>query len=329
MIAFEKLGCDEAVERAFKKSAKALKKQGLVCELGRVISLDRGFPLVRTASCACRAELATTIKKSADSIVAVGDWVALAQPKGHEKAIIAQVLDRAVEIARVKRVGRENQVRKQVLAANADRVFICQSLTGAGVDWRLLIRQMAAVAGCGATPYFVFTKRDLVDSAAVEETIARAARIAPDVISVAIATDNADDVELVRAWCAPSTTGLLLGESGVGKSSLVNMLVGEELVDVGEVRSSDDKGRHTTVARRIIEIPGGGLLIDAPGLRTLQIIDLERSLRRAFPDIVDAALGCRFRDCTHTDEPGCVVREEIAEERLEAYRYLVESDWRR
>ena len=329
MIPFQKLGCTPEVERAFAKAQRKLGKGGRSFELGRVVSLDRGYPLVRTERGQQRAELAATIKKSDDGIVAVGDWVALGEPAGHEKAIIAAVLPRAVELARVKRVGRERVPRRQVLAANVDTVFICQSLSGKGLELHLLVRQMAAVAGCGATPVFVFTKGDLVDDGQVQSWCAQARAVAPDVACVVCAADDAASVERVRALCAPGTTSMLLGESGVGKSSLVNALVGEGVLDVGEVRASDDKGRHTTVARRMVEVPGGGVIIDAPGLRTLQILDVERCLAAAFPDVLDAATRCRFRDCAHESEPGCAVREEVPAPRLEAYRYLLASDWRR
>lgn len=325
MIPFSELGCTSAVQGAFSHVQGTQAKKGRACVLGRVTSLDRGFPLVNTKDEELRAELSAEIKKREDSIVAVGDWVAVGQPEGHEKAIIVEILPRKTEVSRMKRVGRERVARRQVLAANVDRVLICQSLSGTGIDERLLVRQMAAVMGCGARAVFVFTKGDLVQDEKLEQMLGRVGRIAPDVPVEVVSALDEDAVERIRARCLPGTTSMLLGESGVGKSSLANALLGTEHFETGSVRSSDDKGRHTTVARRMVQIPGAGLLIDAPGLRTLQILDLDASLKASFPDIYDAALGCRFRDCTHTDEPGCAVRGTVAVERLDAFHYLAAS----
>lgn len=315
MIAFEDLGCTQTV-----LDWGASLDEELV--LGRVTSLDRGYPLVNTAQEELRAELATQIKKSDDSIVAVGDWVALRIPDGHEKAIIDAVMPREVEIARVKRVGREKQVRRQVLAANVDVVFLCQSLTGQGLDIRLAARQMTAACGCGAKPVFVLTKADAVDSKIKDDAVAELDSLAPDIDTLVIAAKDGAGVEQIREHIPHGACALLLGESGVGKSTLVNALLGDNRMQTSEVRDSDDRGRHTTVARRICKVPNAGLIIDAPGLRTLQIIDLEDALAATFADIYDLAQGCRFSDCSHTHEPGCAVSGNVGEQRLEAFRAL-------
>ena len=337
MIDFSKLGCDEAVRASFDAACASLAREGRTFELGRVVSLDRGFPLVRTRGGESRAELAASVKKSADGAVAVGDWVVLGVPESHEKAIVAGILPRRSELARVKRVGHRRAVRRQVLAANVDVVFICQSLTGDGVDERLLVRQMAAVMGSGTRAVFVLTKSDLVSADAAAWWMRRIAELAPDVPCVLASRSEAEartdawrKLDVARSpaadalceLCPAGTTGLLLGESGVGKSTLANELVGEGVLATGAVRATDDRGRHTTVARRMVDIPGAGVIIDAPGLRTLQIEDVERCLAAAFPDIADAATRCRFADCTHRSEPDCAVRAEIPRARLWAWRCL-------
>lgn len=315
IIPFADLACTDAIMKAFKKC----KMHGV---LGRVTSLDRGFPLVNTADAELRAELSTVIKKSEDSIVAVGDWVVLDHPKNHEKAIIQKILPRQTEIARIKRVGRENQIRRHVLAANVDKVFICQALGSNGFDERLAQRQIAAIYGCGAKPIFVFTKADRVSEDCICLQKEQLHEVFPELEIVVVSSKENKGIDDVRRLCAPNTTSLLLGESGVGKSSLVNGLFGTSERETGAVREADDKGRHTTVARRLLKIPDAGLMIDAPGLRTLQIIDLEASLRATFPDIYQWASHCKFSDCTHTHEPDCAVRIHISPARLKAYFYL-------
>jgi len=128
------------------------------------------------------------------------------------------------------------------------------------------------------------------------------------------------DYEVVRGMIPAGGTALLLGESGAGKSTLVNALLGAEVLGVGEVRGRDDQGRHTTVARRMLKVPGAGVLVDAPGLRSLPLLEEERGLARTFPEISQREPSCRFRDCTHGSEPGCAVRAGLEEGAVDAWR---------
>ncbi len=304
-----------------------------------VVSQDRSFPLVRAAAGAAgggatagagapfRTELSAELKKSDDSQVAVGDLVEVRVPAGHERAILERVLPRRTEIARVKRVGREGQVRRQVLAANVDVLFLVHSLTGGGLDMPLLIRQVCASCGAGCRPVLVLTKSDLVAGAGADSMTGSGAGAAAIAAAVAAAREIFPDLTCVSNKCLDDiaaliptgTCGMLLGESGVGKSTLVNALCGLNQA-TAEVRTRDDKGRHTTVARRLLEVPGGGSIIDAPGLRTLQIHDLPAALAATFADIEALAGSCRFADCSHMHEPDCAVQAAVASGSLSAAR---------
>ena len=136
-----------------------------------------------------------------------------------------------------------------------------------------------------------------------------------------VSEDDPASVEAVRALLAPGTTTVLIGRSGVGKSSLVNMLVGAEVLSVGAVREGDGKGRHTTVSREIVEVPGAGRIVDMPGVRGLGLWDAEEGIGAAFPDVEALAAQCRFRDCTHHEEPGCAVRAAVESSELTPERY--------
>ena len=319
MIPFEDLGCTDELKNEFLSFCKSRFEQ---LHLGRVVSLDRTFPLVNTHKEELRAELCAAIKKSAEPIVAVGDWVALEQPKEHEKAIIRAVLARHNEITRIKRVGREGQEQRQVLASNVNTVFVCVNSKAKRQELRRVVRQIAAVYGCSAKPVVLLMKADLASEKAIEAVRNELSEIFPEVKILAVSDKDLASTEHVRACCLHKTTSLLLGESGVGKSTLANALVGKEEMQTAHVRERDNKGRHTTVSRRMLRIPGGGLLIDAPGLRTMQILDLNHTLTAAFNDISEAAQRCKYSNCTHMHEPGCAVKESVSPARLKAYHML-------
>lgn len=289
---------------------------------GRVVRVDRGFPLIATGTQFVRAEHATELIKTATSLAVVGDWVALAPARGHEMAIIEDILPRTGSFSRSD---PGEQTGMQTLAANIDVVFVVQSLSGRSVNVRRLEREMALVWGSGATPVIVLTKSDLVDD--LDAILADVAEAAPGVDVIVESAVTGEGVEDIRARIPRGTTAVLLGGSGVGKSTLVNRLVGTEIQETGEVRAVDDKGRHTTVAREMVFLPDGGIIIDTPGMRGLALWDSE-GLSSAFPDIMGFAAHCKFRDCTHTDEPGCAVLAavesgDLPARRLESYRDLV------
>jgi ribosome biogenesis GTPase len=179
---------------------------------------------------------------------------------------------------------------------------------------------------CGAVPALVLTKSDLAPAAAAEALLADAA-LGVDVHTVSAVTGRGIDEIAARA--APARTQVMLGESGAGKSSLANALVGGEAAATGPVRRGDARGRHTTTARHLLPLPGGGALIDTPGVRELGLWGAESGVARAFGDIEALAEGCRFRDCRHESEPGCAVRAAAESGELDAARLQSLRDLRR
>lgn len=297
-------------------------------EPARVARVDRGLPLIASATGLERAEPATHLVKGAGSSASrcvVGDWVAIARPEGHEMPIIEVILPRHGAFAR-KDPGEETG--EQVLIANVDVVFVVQSLSGGGINPGRLERELVLAWESGATPVVVLTKADVCDDVTAQREHAEEIAFGVDVIVESAVTGVG--IDEVRAKVPPGTTAALLGGSGVGKSTLVNRLVGEELQATRQVREGDDKGRHTTVARELVLVPDGGVLIDTPGMRALALWDAGEGMAAAFPDIEALSVHCRFRDCTHDAEPGCAVvsavdEGELPARRLASYRRLTDE----
>lgn len=312
------LGWSEAWQSAFGDLAA----EGF--EPARVVRLDREFPLVATETGLVRAEPAVHLVKTrgAASRVVVGDWIALSRPRGHDLAIIEAILPRTTAFVR-KDPGE--QTGEQVLISNVDLVFVVQSLSGGGVNVRRLERELVLAWESGARPIVVLTKADIAEDIDGQRSVAE--EVAHNVEVIVESAVTGMGLAEVRASVVPGSSAALLGGSGVGKSTLVNRLLGEELLATGEVRRRDDKGRHTTVARELVPLPGGGVVIDTPGMRGLALWGAEAGLASAFPDVDSLAEACRFRDCTHHDEPGCAVTGAVAggelpARRLDSYRAL-------
>ncbi|MDZ4169279.1 MAG: ribosome small subunit-dependent GTPase A [Coriobacteriia bacterium] len=298
-------------------------EQGLFA--ARVARVDRGLPLVASERGLERAEPAMHLLKSADdafSRVVVGDWVALARPDTHDMPIIEAILPRHGAFTR-KDPGE--QTGEQVIIANVDLVFVVQSLSGSGINISRLERELVLVWESGARPVVVLTKSDLTDIADEQRTIAEEVAFGVDVVVESVVTG--EGIENVRAHVPLGVTAAILGSSGVGKSTLLNRLIGEDVLATAEVRVGDDKGRHTTVARELVALPGGGVVIDTPGMRAIGLWEATDGLAAAFPDIEALAERCRFRDCAHEAEPGCAViaaaeSGDLAQRRLDSYRRL-------
>ena len=235
----------------------------------------------------------------------VGDWVALAEGG----SVIAHVLPRRTVFLR--QAAGEREV-PQAIAANVDRVFVVTSVEG-DFNVRRLERYLVAIAGGGAEPIIVLSKADLLEdpSAYVKdaETLARV------VVTSAHRDQGIDDL---RALMPAGSTSVLVGSSGVGKSALVNRLLGTDVQLEGHVRAHDKRGRHTTTRRELFAIPGGGLVVDTPGMRELKVWQAAgEDSEDAFEDIFGIAANCKYRDCRHANEPGCAVRAAVAEGTLE------------
>jgi ribosome biogenesis GTPase len=248
----------------------------------------------------------------------VGDFVLV--PAGPSPAV-ARVLERRTRLSR-NVAGRA--VGEQVLAANVDVVFVVDALDGAGDLERRLERSVAAVLAGGAEPVVLLTKCDLTDDLEPFLEAARAATPGADLVPVSARTGLGLDG--IRAHLSAGRTGAFMGPSGAGKSTLVNALLGAEVQVTGDVREHDRRGRHVTTSRRLFPLPGGGSVVDGPGIRELKLWDAG-GLHGAFEDLAALAAGCRFADCAHESEPGCAVRAalergELDEARLESYRKL-------
>jgi ribosome biogenesis GTPase len=252
---------------------------------------------------------------------AVGDWVAIDRSAPGEEATIHAVLPRS---SRFSRRAAGDVTEEQIVAANIDVVFLVTGLDG-DYNPRRIERYLVVAWESGATPVVVLNKADLVDDpeAHVEEIRA----LAPGVDVHATSARQPASLEVLRGYLGVGRTGALLGSSGAGKSTIVNQLVGHDLMRTHDVRASDSRGRHTSTARQLVLLPGHGLLIDTPGMRELQLWETGEAIAGAFGDIDELAAGCRFRDCRHQTEPGCAVRAaveagELPAERLESFYKL-------
>jgi ribosome biogenesis GTPase len=251
---------------------------------------------------------------------AVGDWVVLASLEHGGDARIVAVLPRQ---SRFSRRAAGDPTEEQVVAANIDTVFLVAGLDG-DFNPRRIERYLLVATESGAAPVIVLNKADMADSA---EAMADATRALAGSTPVhAISCRVPGGVDVLKQYLGPGQTGALLGSSGVGKSTIVNRLIGHDLLRTQDVRESDSRGRHTSTTRQLVLLPESGVLIDTPGMRELQLWD-SGEMSSAFGDIEALADGCRFRDCRHRQEPGCAVRAaigagEVPAGRLESYHKL-------
>lgn len=248
------------------------------------------------------------------AMAAVGDWVAVRRTAGERTGTIEAILPRRSHFSR-KAAG--DLTEQQVVAANIDVVLLVMGLDR-DYNPRRLERYLVLARESGARPHVLLTKADLSD--AVDAAIAECRETAPATAVTAVSVRDGRGLDDVRAALPAGQTGALLGSSGAGKSTLINHLLGHELLATGQVRPSDQRGRHTTRHRQLVRLPWGGLLIDTPGMRELQLWTAPEAPQAAFDDIDALAEGCHFTNCRHDREPRCAVRAAVEDGRLDPAR---------
>ncbi|MEE4542624.1 ribosome small subunit-dependent GTPase A [Streptomyces sp. V4-01] len=312
-------GWDDVWEAEFAPYAA----QGLVA--GRVVRVDRNMCDVFTADGTVRADTALVMPSDPLRIVCTGDWAAL-DPRGVDPRFVRTLLPRRSAFVRSTSSKRSEG---QVLATNVDHVVVCVSLA-AELELGRLERFLSLAWESGAEPLVVLTKADLV--ADTTHLLADAEAAAPGVQVVVASAASGEGLDVLAAVLGGGTS-VLLGQSGAGKSTLSNALTGSEVQEVQATRDADGKGRHTTTTRDLLALPGGGVLIDTPGLRGVGLWDAEGGVAQVFSEIEEFARDCRFHDCSHEAEPGCAVLAALEDgtlshRRLDSYRKLLrENAW--
>jgi len=289
----------------------------------RVIAQSRGIWRVAGDFGECPAEAAGKLRLAAEAGAgwpAVGDWVAVELRDQGSAAQVQEVLPRRSQFAR-KVAGK--RLAEQVIAANVDIALLVSALDR-DFNPRRVERYLTQCWESGAKPVIILNKADACQSP--QEKIEEMERVAMGVPVFAVSAKTGDGFDELEKYLACGQTVVLLGSSGVGKSTIVNRLLEHAIQEVQEVRESDSRGRHTTTAREMFALPGGALLMDTPGLRELQLWDADEGVLQAFADIESLAELCRFGNCRHHGEPGCAVRAAIDADELDSARL---ENWRK
>ncbi|KPU42429.1 putative ribosome biogenesis GTPase RsgA [Oxobacter pfennigii] len=299
----EDYGWDGYFEKEWKKKHKeGMLPARIISDYGQFLRVvcEKGEGLVKRP-----------VQKAYDEInLAVGDWVAV-DDLSEDQRSICFVLPRKTKFSRAA-AGYE--VKEQIVAANVDVVFLIQSLNR-DFNMRRLERYLIAAWESGAMPVVVLSKADCCDD--LPQKLAEVYETAPGVDVHAISCVTGEGIDDIKKYISKGKTAALLGSSGVGKSTLTNLLAGAELLKTSEVREKDSRGRHTTTHRELILLPQGGLIMDTPGMRTLLLWEADTGMEMMFGDVEELTKKCRFYDCRHENEPGCAVKEALESGSLE------------
>lgn len=314
-------GWDEEYHRAF--VARTTEGDGdahlPTARPARIISQHRGAWRARTEIGELWAVTPGRVRHrvvSPRDLPAVGDWVLVRLGEPADGATILEILPRRTCFVR-KEAGERS--REQVVATNIDVVFLMMSMNN-DFNLRRLERYLVATRDSGAEPVVLLSKADLTEQS--EEMLVAVEAVAGGAPVHLLSSVTGDGLDAVRDYLRPRTTLALLGSSGVGKSTLINVLAGEELLRTQEIRESDDRGCHTTTHRELFLLPGGALMLDTPGMRELTVWEAEeRVVEDTFDDIKELAESCKFRDCKHGNEPGCAVRAALESGELDEARW--------
>jgi len=288
--------------------------------VARVIAVNKDNYIIRNEEEEIPAELTGKLMYGAESnldLPTVGDWVYVQYFNENTFATIHEILPRR---SLLKRKVAGKKIEYQLVASNIDTAFIVQS---AVFDFNLprLERYLIMVNEGNIEPVILLSKRDLISDENLEQEIFEIKSMNPDYEIVAFSNKTGKGLDKIQKILRPGQTYCLLGTSGVGKTTLINRLIGKDIYMTDAVREKDGKGRHVTARRQLIILEHGGMIIDTPGMRELGNIEISAGLDETFGDIANLAQNCRFKDCTHMDEPGCSVKKAVKEGKLSAKRY--------